>query len=238
MYKFYEKREVLFAVLWIIAYCAIMTSLKGTYGYESAYMLIGPAIFTLAISAFIKKGKLCEKYGLAGLPKDMKKYLYFIPMLALAIGNLWDGVTLSYGGSALLTATASMILVGFVEEVIFRGFLFKAMLGNGKTSVAIVVSALTFGIGHIINLFAGQASFETLLQVAFAISWGFILTFVFYKSGNLWPCIIAHAMIDAFSMYGADSEIGDYIYIAATVIVAIIYCVYLNNLKPKEEKGI
>lgn len=238
MYKFYEKREVLFSVLWIISYCAVMSALKGTYGYASVYMLAGLAVFTILIVAFVKKGNLCEKYGLSGGPKDAKKYLYFIPMFILATGNLWDGVAPSYDDTALIIATASMILVGFVEELVFRGFLFKAMLGSGKASVAIVVSTLTFGIGHIVNLFAGQASLETLLQVVFAISWGFILTLVFYKSGNLWPCIIAHAMIDAFSLYGADSKNGDYIYIAATVIVAIIYCVYLNGLKTKEEKGI
>lgn len=37
---------------------------------------------------------------------------------------------------------------------------------------------LTFGIGHIVNFFSGQASFETVMQIIFAISWGFILTIV------------------------------------------------------------
>ena len=78
------------------------------------------------------------------------------------------------------------------------------------------------------------------MQMIFAVSWGFIFTMVFYKSGSLIPCIIAHAMIDVFSLYGADSERGDWTYIGVTVIVAVIYCVYLSRLKTdsfKEGKG-
>ena len=231
MKKLYEKRERLFAVLGIVAYCVIMSALKGQFGYESVWMLLALIAFTAGITIFVKSNSLEEKYGLSGFPRDMKKYLFFIPMFILATGNLWDGFALSYKGAELIIATLSMLLVGFVEEMLFRGFLFKAMLGNGKTIPAIIVSALTFGIGHIVNLFAGQAGFETIMQVIFAISWGFILTMVFYKSGSLIPCIIAHAMVDVFSLYGADNELVDWIYIGATIVVAVIYCIYLARLK-------
>ena len=239
MRKLYEKREVLFAVLWIVAYCAIMSPLKGEFGYAGIWMLLALIAFTAGITAFVKVNRLEEKYGLTGFPKDMKKYLFFIPMFVLATGNIWDGFSLSFKGTELVIATLSMILVGFVEEMIFRGFLFKAMLGNGKTVPAIVVSAVTFGIGHIVNLFAGQANFETVMQVIFAISWGFILTMAFYKSGSLIPCIIAHAMVDAVSLYGADTELGDRIYIGVTILTAVIYCIYLGRIKSdgKTETG-
>ena len=231
MWKLYEKKEILFAVLWIVTYCVIMSALKGQFGYASIWMLLALIVFTVGIMAFVKANRLEEKYGLSGFPSNMKKYLFFIPMFILATGNIWDGFALSFKGTELVIATLSMILVGFVEEMIFRGFLFKAMLGNGKTIPAIIVSAVTFGIGHIVNLFAGQASFETVMQVIFAISWGFILTMAFYKSGSLIPCIIAHAMVDAASLYGADNELGDWIYIGSTIIIAIIYCIYLGRLK-------
>lgn len=231
MRKFYEKREVLFAVLWIVAYCVVMTPLKGQFGYGSPWMLLALAAFAAGMTALVKKWKLEGKYGLAGWPKDTKRYLYFIPMWALATGNLWDGFAPSYQGMTLLIATLSMLLVGYVEEMLFRGFLFKAMLGNGKAIVVIIVSALTFGIGHIVNLFAGQASLETAVQILFAISWGFILTMVCYRSGSLIPCVVAHAMIDVFSLYGADNVLADWICFAATIVVAVFYCVYLGKLK-------
>ena len=235
MRKLYDKKEVLFAVLWIVAYCVVMTPIKGNFGYGSVWWLLAMIVFAAGIMSFVKVNHLEEKYGLTGFPKDMKKYLFFLPMFILATGNLWDGFAPSFKGSTLLIATLSMILVGFVEEMIFRGFLFKAMLGNGKTASAIIVSAITFGIGHIVNLLAGQASFETVLQVIFAVSWGFIFTMVFYKSGSLIPCIIAHAMVDVFSLYGADSELADWIHIGATIVTAVIYCIYLGKINPEDD---
>lgn len=234
MRKLYEKREVLFAVLWIVAYCVGMAPLKGQLGYGSIWCLLAMIVFAAGITTFVRSNHLEEKYGLTGFPKDMKKYLFFIPMFILATGNLWDGFSLSFKGTELVIATVSMILVGFVEEMLFRGFLFKAMLGNGKTVPATIVSTVTFGIGHIVNLFAGQASFETVMQIIFAISWGFSLTMVFYKGGKLIPCIIAHAMIDVFSLYGADNELADWIYIGVTIVTAVFYCVYLSRLHSQE----
>ena len=235
MRKLYEKKEILFAVLWIVLYCVVLSSIKGNLGYESIWMLLALIVFAAGITIFVKTNHLEEKYGLKGAPKYLKKCLFFIPMWILATGNIWDGFSLSYNGTAVIIATVSMIFVGYVEEMIFRGFLFKAMLGNGKTSVAIIVSALTFGIGHIINLFSGQASFETFMQVIFAISLGFVFTMVCYVSQSIVPCIIAHAMIDALSVYGADTKVGDWTYVIATIVVGIIYSLYLATINSRHK---
>ena len=234
MRKLYEKREILFAVLWILAYCLVMGTIRGNYGFGSIWMLLALIAFTAGITIFVKSNHLEEKYGLAGWPANSKACLYFIPMWILATGNLWDGFAPEYQGMTLVMAVLSMILVGYVEEMIFRGFLFKAMLVKDKPIVAITVSALTFGIGHIVNLIAGQGGLDTVFQIVFAVSWGFMLTMVFYRSGSLIPCIIAHAMIDVFSLFAADNELADKIYIGATVVGAILYCVYLSRLPEKQ----
>ena len=238
MYKLYEKKELLFAILWIAAYCVIIGTLKGSFDYDSIYLLLALIVFAAGITAFVKVNHLEEKYGLTGWPKDMKKYLYFIPMWILATGNIWGGFSPSFHGTSLVIAALSMILVGFVEEMIFRGFLFRAMLSKNETIVAIIVSAVTFGIGHIVNLFTGQAGFDTVMQIIFAISWGFILTMVCYKSGSIIPCIIAHSMIDVLSLFGADHELADWIYIGLTIVAAIVYCAYLSKIKSREPENI
>ena len=239
MRKLYEKKEIVFAILWIVVYCVVFGTIRGNFGDESIYTLLALAAFTAGITAFVKGNHLEEKYGLAVWPKDTKRYLFFIPMWILATGNIWDGFAPSYHGAELVIAALSMILVGFVEEMIFRGFLFKAMLSNNKTIVAIMVSAVTFGIGHIVNLFTGQAGFATVMQIIFAISWGFILTMVCYKSGSIIPCIIAHSMIDALSVVGGENEIVDWIYVVTTIIVAIVYSIYLGrHISPDSNKEV
>ena len=161
MKKLYEKNEILFAVICIVLYCAVMTTLKGNYGYQSIIMLLGISVFAICISLFVKVNHLEAKCRIASWPRNTKQYLYFIPMLILATGNIWDGFALSYHGAEQVFAVVSMIIVGFVEEMLFRGFLFTAMLSKGRTIVAIIVSSLTFGMGHIINLFAGQTTTDS-----------------------------------------------------------------------------
>ena len=234
MRKLYERREILFAVLWIIAYCFVTAPIKGEFGYESVVMLLVLSLFAAGITIFVKRNHLEAKYGLDKWPANTKLYLYFIPMWILATGNLWDGFAPSYQGMAQVIAVLSMILVGYVEEMLFRGFLFRAMLSKDSTVTAVVVSSVTFGMGHIVNLIAGQASFETAVQIVFAVSWGFILTMVYYKCGSLLPCIAAHAMIDAFSLIGADKLLLDQIVIGLTALVALVYCLYLSRQKGAE----
>ena len=229
MRKLYEKDEIWFAVLWILVYCLALNPIRGNLGDESIWMTIVLLVIAALATAFIKNNRLEKKYGLTGWPRNTKRYLFFIPMWILATGNLWGGFGIAYDGMGQVFAVVSMILVGYVEEVIFRGFLFKALISKNGIKPAIIISSVTFGLGHIINLLSGQASLETVIQIFFAIAWGFIFTFVFYKCGSLIPCIIAHSLIDVFSLFVNEShnDMTGRIYIGVTIAVAIVYGIYL-----------
>ena len=171
----------------------------------------------------------CEKYGLAGWAKNSRAMLWFIPLWIFSCLNLFSGFLPDYPVPGVIWAAVSMALVGFVEEMLFRGFLFKAMLKGGSVKTAIIVSSITFGLGHILNLFTGQALGETLLQVVFAIAIGFVFTLVFYKGGSLLPCILAHSFIDVTSVFAADegSQQLNLILHVAIIAVSVAYCLYL-----------
>ena len=234
MMKLYRKNEVLFAVLWIVAYCALTIPIRGELGDESPLMTAALAALAVGITLFVKMNHLEEKYGLARWPSNTRRYFWFIPMWILATGNLWGGFSMAYSGLSQLCAVVSMLLIGYVEEMIFRGFLFKALIPKDGVKIAVIVSAVTFGIGHIVNLLAGQANLETVIQVFFAVAWGFIFTFVFYKSGSLWPCIVAHGLVNAFSKFARESVMTTWVYMAATIVVAIVYCLWLSRLAPED----
>ena len=234
MMKLYRKNEVLFAVLWIVAYCALTIPIRGELGDESPLMTAALAALAVGITLFVKMNHLEEKYGLMRWPSNARRYLWFIPVWILATGNLWGGFSMAYSGLSQLCAVVSMLLIGYVEEMIFRGFLFKALIPKDGAKIAVIVSAVTFGIGHIVNLLAGQANLETVIQVFFAVAWGFIFTFVFYKSGSLWPCIVAHGLVNAFSKFARESVMTTWVYMAATIVVAIVYCLWLSRLAPED----
>lgn len=236
MYKLYKKNELNFALFWIIFYCLLAVPIMENFGDSSVFTFLFLLLFAIIITGFIKKYKLTDKYGLDGFPKDLKRYLYFIPVWILATGNLWGGLSLSYSGLSQLWAVLSMILIAYIEEIIFRGFLFKALLTKEGVKNAIIIVGVTFGIGHIVNIFVGQARFETLVQIIFAIAWGFILVMIFSKSESLFPSIIAHGLINAFSKFGIENSTTKWLYIILTIAVAIIYCYYLANLDNKDTK--
>ena len=235
MRKLYEKSEILFAVIWILVYCFTTIPIRGNLGDESIWMTVVLLVIAAGITVFIKNNHLEEKYGLTGWPRNTKRYLYFIPMWILVTGNLWGGLGIAYDGLGQVFAVISMLLIGYVEEVIFRGFLFMALIPKDGIRLAIIISSVTFGIGHIINLLAGQASLETVIQVFFAIGWGFIFTLDFHKCKSLIPCIVTHGLVNAFSKFANESnnDRTAWIYMTVTILIAIIYGIYLVRL-PEE----
>lgn len=231
MKKFYEKSEIWFAVAWIIIYVIVMGNLRNNFGDESIYTLIGLGSISGVLLLFVIKNKLNEKYGFVKV-KDSKRFLYYIPIAILCTLNLWCGITLHYDLKHQLIAIVNMALVGLVEELIFRGFLFRA-IEKENVNRAIIISAVTFGVGHIINLFTGQASVETILQVMYAIAFGFAFMMMFYRSKSLIPSIVAHSMIDITSKFSNQNlspqaeNLFNYLGSALVIIVAGWYSFYL-----------
>lgn len=229
MRKFYETKPVLFAVLWIVIYVVLMAPLRGSYGDGSLQMLLGLVAISAVLLAVIRLLGIEKELGMTRWLQNGKKLLWLLPMWVLSTGNLWGGVGVRYDAVTTVMAVLSFLLVGVAEEIIFRGFLFNGMRRTGSLTVAVVVSAITFGMGHIVNLLTGHATMETLVQVLFAVAWGFLFTFAYLKSGSLLPCIAIHGLIDVFSVFARDNEIAHWAYIAATVAVAVIFCLYLSK---------
>lgn len=58
MKKLYEKSELWFAILWIIAYCVIAGTVRGNFGDDSVVMTAVLAVFAGGILFFVKKNRL------------------------------------------------------------------------------------------------------------------------------------------------------------------------------------
>ena len=234
--ELYRKNEVLFAVICIVIYVIAGGNLRNL-GDDSLYMTMGLLLIAALLYIFVREKGLKEKYGLTKKIYNVKEMLWFMPMWIISTGNLWGGIHPNYEMPGLLYAVCSFALVGFIEELIFRGFLFRAMLKDGSPVTAIAVSSITFGMGHIVNLFTGHGTFETFAQMGFAIAIGFMFTMIYYKCGNLWPVITAHSLIDMFSCFSTDSTAADWIYIITALTTSVAYGLYLRTVKTSEIKS-
>ena len=234
MMKLYQKNELTFAIACIVGYVLVNGNLR-TLGDDSPAMAIGLVAIALVLLLFVQKNGLLAKYGLEGWAKNSRQMLYFVPLWIVSSGNLWGGLSPYYQGLGLVCAMVSFALVGFVEELIFRGFLFKAMLKDGNVKRAIAISSITFGVGHIVNLLTGHALAETLIQIVFAVAIGFIFTMVYYKCGSLLPLIVAHSVIDVLSVFAVDNPTTHLVYIGVTLLIAVLYGWHLSRLETPEE---
>ena len=122
----------------------------------------------------------------------------------------------------------SMVNIGFLEDIIFRGFLFKMMAKDNLKS-AIIVSSITFGLGHIVNLLNGADLVPTLMQICYAVALGYLFVIIFYKSKSLVPCIAAHIVIDVLSVFNVENSLSVYIIPVFLIVVSVGYAIYINK---------
>ncbi len=238
MNKLYAKSEIWFAITWIIIYIVgtiicdnIALALNLTNFFTPAFYIA----LCVVLLIWIFKNKLNVTFGLCKSQFSAKYFLFFIPLLVLISINLWFGVKLNTNFVDSLMFIITMLCVGFLEEIIFRGFLFNAMKKD-SLKWAIIVSSLTFGIGHIINLFTFNADIlATILQICYATTTGFLFVVIFYKGKTLLPCIVTHSIFNALSLFAVET--GVTFSIISSVVIMVLtttYAIVLLNIIPKQ----
>ena len=234
MNKLYEKNGILFAIIWIVIYVvglSLADNLSRMVGMEKSVTLLACILLTVVSYSWIKRNNYEEKYGLCKPVVSAGRMLYYIPLLAIATINVWYGFAMNFSPMESMLYILSMILVGFLEEIIFRGFLFVEMCKD-DVKTAIIVSSVTFGIGHIINLFNGSGAnlLSNGLQVVYAVAAGFLFTVIFYKTKSLWPCIITHSTINSMSAFANEAAATPMMKVAtatALTIISLGYGIYI-----------
>ena len=226
MKKLHQKDEVWFAVLWIVVYVAGFGNadmLSESIGMPKAITAGFGLILSAVLGTFVYRNGLGRYYGLCRFRGDARGVLYWIPLAVITSVNLWNGVAVRCGLAECAFHILSMCCVGFLEELIFRGFLFRGMC-KSNVKAAIIVSSLTFGVGHAVNLLLGEPLFDTLLQLVYAAAIGFYYTAVFYTGGSLIPCILSHAIVNSTSIFAVETSAGMSLLAAAVQTVICIGC--------------
>jgi membrane protease YdiL (CAAX protease family) len=87
------------------------------------------------------------------------------------------------------------LLVGLVEEFLFRGFAFFTLAGFiGSELLAAAIVTISFGLQH---------GIQDTIGIVRALVLGILLIVPVIITGSLLPSIIAHAVVDGFSgLYG------------------------------------
>lgn len=227
MKKYFEKYETFVCILLIVLYVVINSLCINNFGILDYRTTIINTVFTIVLLFLIFFLKRFSYYGFNKVD-NYKKYLYFIPLVVIVSVNLWNGININNTPNENIFYILTMINIGFIEEIIFRGFLFQMMAKN-NVKAAIIVTSITFGIGHIINLFNGADIIPTLFQIGYAFSIGYLFAIIVYRSGSIIPCVIAHALQNSLSIFNVDNVLSTYVIPIILIILPLLYASYINK---------
>ena len=235
MTKLYRKSEITFAILWIAAYVVLSSladQLSEAIDITKSVTVVLHIAMSLILFFWIRNNKLSEKYGFCRSAVPAKRFLYYLPLILIASTAIWAGIKPQYGFPEGLLYFISMSCVGFLEEVIFRGLLFRAMEKN-NLKTAVLVSSLTFGLGHIVNLFngSGRDPISSAVQIIFAVLVGFVLVLIFHYGKSLIPCILFHAANNALKVFSAEGNLDPQAKVLLNLVLIVVvlggYSLYL-----------
>ncbi|HEY9824185.1 MAG TPA: type II CAAX endopeptidase family protein [Stenomitos sp.] len=134
---------------------------------------------------------------------DRKQLLWFLPMIVVLIA-LWV-VFLSGLARASLTAAQwqsfalvgfTTLLVGFGEEIMYRGIVLHAFLTTRRVRWAMLVSAIAFSLLHAVNVFGGLPLQAVPIQLLNTFQFGFVFAPLMLKLNSILPLIIFHWLWD------------------------------------------
>ena len=149
-------------------------------------------------------------------PRDLR--LYWLPFIPVVI-NLIYGIEIKSASSlAYYFVLAGM--VGFVEEVFFRGLILRTLAPKGSVR-AVIISSVLFGLLHSLNVLGGSNALYTLLQVAYALAIGLAFAAITLRTGAIWPLVIIHALID-FASFVASGRVGTSSFTTLDVVIALL----------------
>ena len=119
------------------------------------------------------------------------------------------------------------LVVGFVEELLFRGIILYSLVrvwgGTRRGLVAsVLLSAFLFGLPHLLQGISGQMMNIALVVVVEAIISGIWYAVYVLLSGTIWPVVLIHALSNMAVSMKALTEPGWTLSVAGLVGVILL----------------
>ena len=213
----------------------------GRFGFYELYIGCESVLIVGAVMALGRAGpgRALGELGIARLAP-----LGCLCCLAAIAGGC--GVLLLGGAQWAPQPADSLVLFGvvgpFVEEVLFRGFLFRQMRrwAGMPFWIAAILASLLFGAGH----FDQRSSFaNAVMNSTITFAGGVLFSWLAERWNSIWPGFVIHAGLNLlWSLYtlgsnavgGANGNLAR----VATVVIAIVLTRRLSRRYPVSGAGV
>lgn len=235
-----SKREFIYiAVLTLVVAFMDITGIPSVFFVNIQVADIDPIYFTLmvnfliiGVTACLFLRILCPKWEIGfrkkGLIDGFKKYGIIGVLVAIA-GFIAFYVGLSPFDrqpsieKVLIEGVVYFIGVAIIEELYVRGLLLnliEKMMEKNKNStlIAVVLSAVIFGVGHIFGVL-NQPLLVIVSKVVWTIGMGIFFGMVYKKTNNLWLPIIIHFLINVCALPYCFSSVNGYVNLTLYIVV-------------------
>ncbi|MFF2885739.1 CPBP family intramembrane glutamic endopeptidase [Paenibacillus sp. NPDC057967] len=219
-------------LLWIEL--ALIIFVAGGSAYVSIAELTHPAApflgfipLALFLLFFLIRKNRARTYYLTGISAIKgRQWLDYAPLLLILIVLLIsnNGFAAAPASTFVYLLLTQLLLVGFVEETLFRGILMRVFAHKG-IMYAVIISSVFFGITHALQALGGQSLEDTLLQIVYAFGIGFMLALLVAKHRAVLLTILFHGLHNFINMTGNEPSTHLYDYIVLAIIA--VYCLWL-----------
>jgi uncharacterized protein len=179
------------------------TSLEELVSKHLVYSFVVAPIFLLAIIAY---AGWWREVGLQfeGSINNLK----VLVMPSLAVIVIW-AIAFSRGlpwGRTLTIVGANTLLVGFSEEIMFRGILFYGSQSSFGFRWAVAITAAIFGLIHVLNVLTTGKPKQAVEQAFLATLFGFWIVALRVHLNTIIPLIVIHWLWD-FGIFAVLGEL-------------------------------
>ncbi|MGL6198905.1 MAG: CPBP family intramembrane glutamic endopeptidase [Lachnospiraceae bacterium] len=223
-----KKSYRLFFIGFILYFAqnVLLSLLTGSTSLEPIWATLFSCVIVLGIMLVIVHSKERFKYyGIRVGEKTAFNYqihiFLFLPLLNISYILILARINFA---EVLIRA----LFVGIMEELIFRGFLYRAIEEKSNTKKAIILSSIIFGLYHLVNVGSMPIQY-VLLQVVYAMAIGIVFAIVFFATESLVLCIITHALVDVLGM--ACEVFNPTVEIVRTFICIMLAIYYIYMMK-------
>ena len=210
----------------------LLSSVGAVFFQLTASLVVGSIILTVFVSVM---GWGSEIYGRQ--PVYRSAWMWIAPVL-VAVPIVLRVLDIDWGGPALsvvLLVMASGLLIGYSEELLYRGVAVKMLRAGGHREIGVAaLSSLLFGLSHSANILQGQELKVVGPTVVYTFAFGVLMYLSMRAIGFIVGAMILHALtdptgflasggIDKLPGAGGSSSLADAVGLATIVLVIAAY---------------
>jgi len=157
--------------------------------------------------------------------KNIDYYIFIMLGVIVLVQPIMLGIDLNISLSVFLLTVVQMILVGYTEELLFRGLFFLKLKDKGPV-MYVLFSSLVFGLLHSASAINPEtASILVILQVLNAFLLGIIFALIYFLTKKILIVILAHTFFNIFASISNQVSLERNVY--SVMVLSILYVICL-----------